>query len=304
MTFRSGFVCIVGRPNTGKSTLTNALVGSKVAITSDKPQTTRHAIRGIVHNEAGQIVLVDTPGIHRPKTLLGSRLNELVKATWTDVDLIAMCFPADQPIGPGDRMISNDLGGMMRTPKVALLTKTDLVSKKVMAERLIGIQKLAETQGFEWEAIVPLSAVNGENLEVLTKVLIDELPEGPALYPAGEITEETDEKIIAEFIREAALDGVEDELPHSIAVVVEEMKLREDRPASKPLVDIHAFLFVERNSQKAIVIGKGGARLKHVGQTARNQIERHLGVKVYLDLRVKIAPDWQRDPKQLTRLGF
>lgn len=304
MTFNAGFVCIVGRPNTGKSTLTNALVGSKVAITSDKPQTTRHAIRGIVHRDSGQVVLVDTPGIHRPKTLLGSRLNELVRATYADVDLIAMCFPADQPIGPGDRMISNDIAGMQRTPKIALLTKTDLVPKKVLAERLIAVAKLAETQGFEWKEIVPVSAVTAENVELLADLFIRHLPESPALYPENELTEETDEQLIAEFIREAALDGVRDELPHSIAVVVEEMKLREDRPADKPLLDIHAFLFVERSSQKSIVIGKGGARLKLVGQNAREQIEKLLGVKVYLDLRVKIAPDWQRDPKQLTRLGF
>lgn len=304
MSFHAGFVCIVGRPNTGKSTLTNALVGSKVAITSDKPQTTRHAIRGIVHRPEGQVVLVDTPGIHRPKTLLGSRLNELVRASYADVDLIAMCFPADQPIGPGDRMISNDLAGMQRTPKIALLTKTDLVSKQVLAERLISVAKLAQTQGFEWQEIVPVSAVAEQNVDLLTELFIKNLPESPALYPTGELTEETNEQLVAEFIREAALDGVRDELPHSIAVVVEEMKLREDRPANKPIMDIHAFLFVERSSQKSIVIGKGGARLKEVGQTARLQIEQLLGMKVYLDLRVKIAPDWQRDPKQLTRLGF
>ena len=302
--FRSGFVCIVGRPNTGKSTLTNALVGSKVAITSDKPQTTRHAIRGLVHRDHGQIVVVDTPGIHRPRTLLGQRLNELVRTTWADVDVIAMCIPADQPIGPGDRMIAQDIAEMQRTPKVAIVTKTDLVGKKRLAEQLIDVQSLARRNGWEWEHIVPVSALEGDNLETIIDVLIGLLPSGPALYPQGEVTEEPEDVMVAELIREAALDGVRDELPHSIAVVVEEMKLREGRSESKPLLDIHAFLYVERESQKAIVIGKGGQRLKDVGQRARLSIERLLGVPVFLDLRVKIAQDWQRDPKQLNRLGF
>lgn len=302
--FRSGFVCIVGRPNTGKSTLTNALVGTKVAITSDKPQTTRHAIRGLVHRDHGQIVLVDTPGIHRPRTLLGQRLNELVRTTWADVDVIAMCFPADQPVGPGDRLIADDIAGMERTPKVAIVTKTDLVGKKKLAEQLIDVQTLARRNGWEWTHIVPVSAVDGENLETIIDVLISMLPEGPALYPSGEISEEPEDVMVAELIREAALDGVRDELPHSIAVVVEEMKLREDRPANKPMLDIHAFLYVERDSQKAIVIGRGGQRLKEVGQAARKNIEKMLGVPVYLDIRVKIAQDWQRDAKQLNRLGF
>lgn len=302
--FRSGFVCIVGRPNTGKSTLTNALVGSKVAITSDKPQTTRHAIRGVVHRDHGQIVLVDTPGIHRPRTLLGQRLNELVRTTWADVDVIAMCFPADQPVGPGDRLIAEDIAAMERTPKIAIVTKTDLVGKKRLAEQLIDVQTLARRNGWEWTHIVPVSAVDGENLETIVDVLISMLPEGPALYPSGEISEEPEDVMVAELIREAALDGVREELPHSIAVVVEEMKLREDRPANKPLLDIHAFLYVERDSQKAIVIGRGGQRLKEVGQAARKNIEKMLGVAVYLDIRVKIAQDWQRDPKQLNRLGF
>jgi GTP-binding protein Era len=302
--FRSGFVCIVGRPNTGKSTLTNALVGSKVAITSDKPQTTRHAIRGLVHREDGQIVLVDTPGIHRPRTLLGQRLNELVRTTWADVDVIGMCVPADQEVGPGDRMIAKDIGAMQKTPKIAILTKSDLVSKAVLAKRLVELDKLAIEAGWDWAHIVPVSSVNGENLDTITKVLISMLPEGPALYPDGEISEEPEEKMVAELIREAALEGVRDELPHSIAVVVEEMKLREGRPANKPMLDIQAFLFVERDSQKAIILGPGGTRLGHVGQVARLQIERMMGVKVYLDIRIKVAPDWQRDPKQLNRLGF
>lgn len=290
----------MGRPNTGKSTLTNALVGSKVAITSDKPQTTRRAIRGIVHSTEGQIILVDTPGIHKPRTLLGKRLNELVKSTWADVDVIAMCFPADQPIGPGDRMIADELQEMRRTKKIALLTKTDTVSKEKIAQRLLEIQEWAAKLDWQWEHIVPISSVKGHNLDILKSVLISMLPESPALYPEGDITEETDEAMVAELIREAALAGVHEEVPHSIAVVIEEMKLREDGK----LLNVHAFLFVERDSQKGIIIGKQGARLKEVGQTARQNIEKLLGVKVFLDLRVKVAPDWQRDPKQLNRLGF
>ena len=300
MTFRAGFVCIVGRPNTGKSTLTNALVGSKVAITSDKPQTTRRAIRGIVHETNGQIILVDTPGIHKPRNLLGKRLNELVKSTWADVDVIAMCFPADQPIGPGDRMIGDDLQEMKRTKKIALLTKTDTVSKEKIAQRLLEIQEWAEKLDWKWDHIVPISSVKGHNLDTLKSVLISMLPESPTLYPQGDITEETDESMVAELIREAALAGVHEEVPHSIAVVIEEMKLREDGK----LLNVHAFLFVERDSQKGIIIGKQGARLKEVGQTARQNIEKLMGIKVFLDLRVKVAPDWQRDPKQLNRLGF
>lgn len=302
--FRSGFVCVVGRPNTGKSTLTNALVGSQVAITSDKPQTTRHAIRGIVHREQGQIVLVDTPGLHRPRTLLGQRLNELVRTTWADVDVIAMCLPADQPVGPGDRMIAADIAAMERTPKIAIVTKADLVSKKKLAEFLIDVQSLARNNGWDWLHIVPVSSVRGDNLETVAEVLISALPESPALYPEDITSEESEDMLVAELIREAALDGVREELPHSIVVRVEEMKLREDRPVNKPLLDIHAFLYVERDSQKAIVIGRGGSRLKTVGQNARLKIEKLLGVPVYLDIRVKIAQDWQRDPKQLNRLGF
>jgi len=302
--FRSGFVCVVGRPNTGKSTLTNALVGSQVAITSDKPQTTRHAIRGIVHRDHGQIVLVDTPGLHRPRTLLGQRLNELVRTTWADVDVIAMCLPADQPVGPGDRMIAADIAAMERTPKIAIVTKTDLVSKKKLAEFLIDVQSLARNNGWEWLHIVPVSSLRGDNLETVADVLISALPESAALYPEDITSEESEDMLVAELIREAALDGVREELPHSIVVRVEEMKLREDRPANKPLLDIHAFLYVERDSQKAIVIGRGGSRLKTVGQNARLKIEKLLGVPVYLDIRVKIAQDWQRDPKQLNRLGF
>lgn len=301
---RSGFACIVGRPNVGKSTLTNALVGSKVAITSSKPQTTRHTIRGIVTRPGGQLVLVDTPGVHRPRTLLGERLNALVAETWADVDVIAMCFPADEAIGPGDRFIAAEIAGMPRIPKVAVLTKTDAVDPVVIAERLLAIDQLGAEVGIEWQHIVPVSAVRGHQVGVLSDLLLDMLPEGQQLYPTDQSTDEPERIMMAELIREAALEGVRDELPHSIAVVIDEMELRANRPADRPLMDVFAVLYVERESQKHIVIGQGGSRLKHVGSTAREGISALLGLPVHLDLRVKVAKDWQRDPKQLDRLGF
>lgn len=302
--YRSGFVSLVGRPNAGKSTLTNAIVGQKVAIMSDRPQTTRRALRGIVTRDDAQLILVDTPGLHRPRTLLGERLNDEVRETWNSVDVIGFCIAADQEIGPGDRFIAGEIKNLHRKKLVGILTKTDLVNKDVLAERLQAVAQLAEDLEFAWSDIVPVSARDGANVQVLTDQLISLLPEGPKLYPDGEITDEDIEISVAELIREAALEGVNDELPHSIAVVVEEIVPREDRPADRPLTDVRAFLFVERDSQKAIVIGKGGARLKHVGTKARKGIEELLGVPVYLDLHVKIAKDWQKDPKQLRRLGF
>jgi GTP-binding protein Era len=296
--FRSGFVCFVGRPNTGKSTLTNALVGTKVAITSSRPQTTRHTIRGIVHREDFQIILVDTPGLHRPRTLLGERLNELVKATYSEVDVIGLCIPADETIGPGDRWIYQQIRTVApRTTLVVIVTKTDKVSKDRVAGQLMAVSEL--TGGTA--EIIPVSATKGEQIDVLIDVLVAQLPPGPAFYPDGELTDEPEEVLMAELIREAALEGVRDELPHSLAVVIDEVNSREGRD---DLIDVHAILYVERDSQKGIVIGKGGARLREVGTAARIQIEKLLGTKVYLELRVKIAKNWQRDPKQLGRLGF
>lgn len=303
-TFKSGFACFVGRPNAGKSTLTNALVGSKVVITSSKPQTTRTVVRGIVHRDDAQLVLVDTPGLHKPRTLLGERLNDLVKTTWAEVDVVAVCFPADEKPGPGDRFIVNELAKVRRSVKFAVATKTDKVTPEQLAAHLLAIAELGRETGTEWAEIVPVSAVSGDQVQLLADLLVARLPEGPPLYPDGDLSDAPEEAIVAELIREAALEGVRDELPHSIAVVVEEMGLDEDRPDDKPLLRIHANLFVERDSQKGIVIGHKGARLKEVGTAARKQIEAILGTPTYLDLRVKIAKDWQRDPKQLRRLGF
>ncbi|MER7669731.1 GTPase Era [Kitasatospora sp. NPDC028055] len=302
--YRSGFACFVGRPNAGKSTLTNALVGTKVAITSDRPQTTRHTVRGIVHRPDAQLVLVDTPGLHKPRTLLGERLNDLVRTTWAEVDVIGFCLPADQKIGPGDKFIAKEIAGIKKTPKVAIVTKTDLVDSKRLAEQLIAIHQLGIELGFEWAEIIPVSAVGDKQVELVADLLTKLLPEGDQLYPEGDLTDEPEQIMVAELIREAALEGVRDELPHSLAVVVEEMLPREGRPADRPLLDIHANVYIERQSQKAIVIGAKGARLKHVGTTARKHIEALLGTPVYLDLHVKVAKDWQRDPKQLRKLGF
>ena len=304
MTFRSGFACLVGRPNAGKSTLTNAMVGRKVAITSDRPQTTRRVLRGIVNRPDGQLVMVDTPGLHRPRTLLGERLNDQVRETWTSVDVVGLCIPADQAVGPGDRFIAAELAGMRNRPVVAVVTKTDSVSRDTVAERLMQVTELGQETGLEWAEVVPVSARVGENVDLLVERLIEHLPEGPVLFPEGEDEATTDAIAIAELIREAALEGVQDELPHSIAVVVEEIEPREDRPADRPLTDVRASLFVERDSQKAIVIGKAGSRLKQVGTQARKEIEELLGTPVFLDIRVKVAKDWQKDPKQLRRLGF
>ena len=300
--FRSGFACFVGRPNAGKSTLTNALVGTKVAIMSDKPQTTRRAVRGIVHRPDGQLVIVDTPGFHKPRTLLGERLNDVVRSTLTEVDVIGFCLPATEKVGPGDRTIATELARLSsRTPVVAIVTKTDLVGRDVVAERLVAAMQLGAELGRDWADVIPVSAKDGYQLDVLTTLLLDKLPVGPPLYAEGELTDEPELTLVGELVREAALEGVRDELPHSIAVVVEEMRPREGRD---DLLDIEAVLYVERESQKGIVIGTGGARLRDVGATARKQIEALLGIQVYLDVRVKVAKDWQRDPKQLRRLGF
>ena len=293
--FRSGFVTFVGRPNVGKSTLTNALVGEKIAITSSKPQTTRRAIRGIVNTEAAQIILVDTPGLHRPRTLLGQRLNHLVENTLGQVDVIGLCIPANEKIGPGDAFINEQIGEYRRAKLIVLVTKSETVSRDALAKQLVAVSELRE-----WVAIIPVSAVSGEQLEELKEVLGTLLPVSQALYPTDMATEETLEERICELIREASLEDSREELPHSLAVTIDEMGKRED----SNIFDIHANLWVERDSQKAIIIGKGGSRLKQIGSEARVEIEKLLGHKVMLRIHVKVAPDWQRDPKQLGRLGM
>ena len=291
---RAGFVSFVGRPNVGKSTLTNALVGEKIAITSPKPQTTRRAIRGIVHRPDGQLIIVDTPGIHRPRTLLGERLNALVEATLGDVDVIGFCVPADEKLGPGDRFINERLDDFPRAKKVAILTKVDEATNSEIIDQLTRIGELRE-----WDAVVPISSVTRDQLDVLSDVLLELMPVSPPLYEAEQITDENEEDRIAELIREAALDGMRDELPHSLAATVDDREEREDG-----LLALYASLYVERDSQKGIVIGKGGSQLRDIGERARHEIEALLGRRIYLSLRVKLLKEWQRDPKALGRLGF
>ncbi len=295
--YRAGFACFVGRPNAGKSTLANAIVGSKIAITSSRPQTTRHVVRGVLHRRDSQLILVDTPGMHKPRTLLGQRLNDLVRQTWNEVDVIGLCIPADEDVGRGDRFIAEQVTRLKATV-IAVVTKTDLVSKQRLAEQLLAVSELGD-----FAEVVPVSAVTGEQVELLVDVMSRYLPESPQLYPDDMITDEPEQVMVAELIREAALEGVRDELPHSIAVMVEEMQRRPPEEGS-PLTRIFADLYVERSSQKAIVIGHRGSRLKEVGAAARKQIEELLGTRVYLDLHVRVAKEWQRDPRQLRKLGF
>jgi GTPase len=274
----------------------NALVGAKVAITSSRPQTTRRVVRGIVHRPDAQLVIMDTPGLHKPRTLLGERLDSLARSVLTEVDVIGFCVSAPQPVGTGDAFLARELAGLRDKPVVAILTMTDLASQQQVMQQLVAVSELGE-----WADVVPVSAVTGFGLDVLEEVLIGKLPTGRPLYPDGELTDEPEQVMVAELIREAALEGVRHELPHSIAVVVEEMG---PRPGREDLTDVHALMYLERPSQKPIMLGPNGSRLQAVGTKARHRIEALLGTKVYLDLHIKIAKDWQRDPKQLRRLGF
>ena len=296
--YRSGFCAFVGRPNAGKSTLTNALVGSKIVITSDKPQTTRRAVRGVLSRPDGQLVLVDTPGLHRPRTLLGQRLNEVVRDTLAEVDVIGFCLPANEKIGPGDRFIAAELA-KLAAPVLAIVTKTDVAPRQRVAEQLLAVGQLAE-----FAEIVPVSAVAGDQVELLADLLIGRLPAGPQLYPDSMSTDESDENRVAELIREAALADVRDELPHSIAVTVQEMNQREVPAGRPPVIDIYATLHLERSSQRPIMLGAGGSRLKRIGTEARHGIEVLLGQRVNLKLHISVLGEWQRDPKKLDRLGF
>lgn len=307
--FRSGFVSLVGRPNAGKSTLTNAMVGTKVAITSSKPQTTRRVIRGIVSCEEYQLILVDTPGLHRPRTLLGERLNDMVAETLSGMDAVAMCIPANEKIGPGDRFITEQLAQLRNIPVIALVTKVDIVTRGVLADQLIAVQQLGEEvltpqSGEGFAEIVPVSVRGDIQVDTVLEVFTKYLPQSPPLYPDGEITDEPNDVMVAELIREAALEDVFDELPHSLAVVVTEMVEGEAEPGEDPITDIYAEIYVERDSQKGIIIGKGGSQLRTIRQRARRNIRRLLGTRVSLDLVVKVAKEWQRNPKYMNRLGF
>lgn len=299
--FRSGFVAIVGRPNTGKSTLINALVGSKIAITSSHPNTTRHAIRGIVNQPHFQAVLVDTPGLHKPKTLLGQRLNAVVAENLDSVDIVMMCLPADEKSGAGDTFIAAELAKSTKAKKFALVTKTDTVSKEKLAERLLSINDLA--QSFSWDEIIPLSATTHRQIDLLAELIGKNLPVGPAFYPTDIKSDQNIEQLICELIRESAMKDAREELPHSIMVTIDEMSEREEK-GSRPFFDIHATIHVERDSQTGIILGHKGERLKEIGVRARADIERELSARVFLGLHVKVSKEWQRDPKLLEKLGF
>ncbi len=298
---RSGFVAIVGRPNVGKSTLINALVGSKIAITSHHPNTTRSAIRGIVHGENFQAVLVDTPGVHKPKTLLGHRLNAVVDQSMDSVDVVILCIPADETSGAGDIYIAQEIAKHPRAKKFAVITKTDLLSKEKLALRLSGIMELA--QGFTWDEIIPVSAAIHDQIDLLNTLIGAALPAGPAYYPEGTTSDQAIEQLICEFIREAALQDVREELPHSIVVTIDEFGEREEK-GSRPFYDVHATIHVERDTQRAILLGHQGTRLKEIGIRARADIERALVAKIFLGLHIKVSKEWQRDARMLDKLGF
>jgi len=292
---KSGLVALVGRPNVGKSTLLNALLGRKLAIVSDKPQTTRSAVRGVLHRPEGQAVLVDTPGLHKPRTLLGQRLNDLVRGTLSEVDLVLQLVDAAAGVGAGDRFLAAELA-RVDTPKLCVVNKIDAASRAKTAAALQAAAALAD-----FAEIVPVSARSGEQLDLLVELVLRHLPEGRPLYPEGHTSDEPEQHLVAELIREKALAVVRDELPHSVAVLVEEMG---PDPERDDLLVIRAFLFVERASQKPIVLGRGGSVLRDIGTRARAELEALFGTQVYLDLRVKVAKEWQRDPRQLSRLGF
>jgi GTP-binding protein Era len=297
--YRSGFACLVGRPNAGKTTLTNAMVGTKVGIVSNRPQTTRHAIRGVVTRAGGQLVLVDTPGLHKPRSLLGRRLNDVVRDTLADVDVVVLCVPADEPVGRGDAFIARQLQEL-KAPVVVVVTKTDAASKKQIAEQLMAASRLVDAA-----EVVPVSALKGDQVELLEDLLIGLLPEGPPMYPEEQRTDEDTERQIAELIREAALEKVRQEVPHSLAVTVEELIRRPDpKKSGAELVEVHALLHIERQSQKPIVLGKQGVTIKQIGTEARAGLEELLGARVHLDLHVTVLGEWQDDPKKLNRLGY
>ena len=291
---KSGFVAIVGRPNTGKSTLINALVGEKVAITSHHPNTTRHAIRGIVNGDGFQAILVDTPGLHKPRTLLGQRLNQVVEDNLSDVDLILVTLPANEDFGSGDKFIL-DLIKESRAKKFALVTKIDTIAKEQLPVRLTEVGGMAD-----WAEIIPVSAVKNLQVDIVRQLLAKYLPEGPLYYPEEQSSDQSREQMICELIREAAIQGVRQELPHSIAVTIDEYSKRE----GKELIDIHATIHVERDSQRGILLGHKGQMLKEIGSVARRDIEKLLGSKCFLGLHIKVSKEWQRDAKALEKLGY
>ncbi len=300
MSHKSAFISIVGRPNTGKSTLINALVGEKIAITSHHPNTTRGAIRGIISGDEFQLVLVDTPGLHKPKTTLGSALNQVVSESLQDIDIAIQCIPSIEEVGDGDLYIAKQIAALKNTKKICAVTMIDMADKGALPKQLMAVSSLAKKAGFEWDEIVPLSAFTDTQVQLLIDLMIKHAGEGPAFYPREMRSDQGIEKVISELIREAVIEGLFEEVPHSIAVTIDDFSARE----GKELFDIHASIIVERDSQKAIIIGAKGANLKDVGTRARKELEKKLGKKVFLSLLVKVMPNWQRDPKALSKLGL
>ncbi|MPZ89132.1 MAG: GTPase Era [Nitriliruptorales bacterium] len=291
---RSGFCSIIGRPNVGKSTLLNALVGQKVAIITPVPQTTRHVIRGVLHRPDLQIVFTDTPGIHKPRTLLGNRLNDLARASLSSVDCVVFLVDGSGHIGRGDEFLARLLRDV-DTPVIAAVNKVDVIGRERQLPQLARVQELGG-----WTEIVPISAVSGENVDVLTDLITERMPEGPPYFPEDQVTDQSLEQRVAEVIREKAITVMREEVPHSIAVVVDEIT----PGMSENVTIVSARLFVERESQKGIVIGHSGAVLRDIGVRAREELEQLLDGRVFLDLRVKLSKEWQRDPKKLQRLGY
>lgn len=287
-TFRSGIVPVVGRPNVGKSTIVNALVGEKVTITAPRPQTTRNTIRGVAHRPHGQIVLVDTPGLHKPRNQLGERLNRLVADSLPDSDAVVFVVDATGAVGPGDRAVADRLAD---AEVIAVVNKIDIAKPHEIADRLTDLAP------YDFAAYVPVSARTGDGMTALEDEIMKRLPEGPAFFPANMLTDQPDHYLAAELVREGYLHRLHEELPHSVAVVVEEIEERDSGT-----VFISAVVYVERDSQKGMVIGKGGSLVKAVGERARPEIEKLFGAPVYLDLRVKVEKDWQRRPELINRL--
>jgi GTP-binding protein Era len=296
--FKAGFVAIIGRPNTGKSTLVNALVGTKIVITSHHPNTTRNPIRGIINRSDFQMIVVDTPGMHKPKTALGTRLNSMVSENIESTDSVALCLPANEDIGAGDEYIAKQIKG--RQPVFLVVTKVDTVSKSELAAKLVSVTEFANRVNLQAAEIVPISAKNLEQTDLLLDLLSKKLPDSPALYPDDITTDQAQELIFADLIREAAIEELYEELPHSVMVTIEEMGERE----GGKLFDVSATLHVERDSQKGIIIGPQGSKLKSIGSIARKSIENLVGMQVFLQIHVKVSKEWQKDPKLLARLGF
>jgi len=296
--FKAGFIAIVGRPNTGKSTLVNALVGTKIVITSHHPNTTRNPIRGIINRDSFQMIVVDTPGMHKPKTALGTRLNSMVNENINSTDAVVLCLPANEDIGAGDEYIAKQIKG--RQEVFLVVTKVDTVSKSELAAKLVLVTEFAQKVGQEKAEIIPISAKNLEQTDLLLNLLAKKLPASPALYPTDINTDQVQELMFADLIREAAIEELYEELPHSVMVIIEEMGERDNGK----IFDISATLHVERDSQKGIIIGPQGTKLKAIGSTARKSIENIVGLQVFLQIHVKVSKEWQKDPKLLAKLGF